>query len=311
MTRFRWILLLMAALVLPAQALPAQADDVVYPPGSRLGLVPAPGLHASTSFPGFEDRDNNVALLLGALPPDAYAQFEKSDSAEGLKKLGATLEKRETLALPNGKALLVIGRQDKLATWMLVATMPDMTGMITLRIPDAAKEVYPDKALRAMFASLAVRAEVPIAEQLGLLPFRLGEMAGFRIGGVLPGRGVLLTDVAADAAMIEPHMIVALMPGGPAEAADRDDLARQIFRSIPDLKDVRITGSESMRIGGLQGHEIMATAKDPATGTDISLVQWLRFGGGAYLHLVGVSTTPAWTPAYARFRAVRDGIESR
>ncbi len=313
MTRFRWILLLMAALVLPALTLPAQADDVVYPPGSRLGLVPAPGLHASTSFPGFEDRDNNVALLLGALPPEAYAQFEKSDSAEGLKKLGATLEKRETLALPNGKALLVIGRQDKLATWMLVATMPDMTGMITLRVPDAAKEVYPDKALRAMFASLAVRAEVPIAEQLGLLPFRLGEMAGFRIGGVLPGRGVLLTDVAADAggAVIEPHIIIAMMPGGPAEAADRDDVARQIFRSIPDLKEVRITGSESMRIGGLQGHEIMATAKDPVTGTDISLVQWLRFGGGAYLHLVGVATTPAWTPAYARFRAVRDGIESK
>jgi hypothetical protein len=307
------MLFCLLALVLPAQALAAQADDVVYPPGSRLGLVPPPGLRASTSFPGFEDRDNNVALLLGALPPEAYAQFERSDSAEGLKKLGATLEKREILALPNGKAILVIGRQDKLATWMLVATMPDMTGMITMRIPDAAKEVYPDKVLRAMFASLAVRAEVPIAEQLGLLPFRLGEMAGFKIGGVLPGRGVLLTDVAADAAgaVIEPHIIVAVMPGGPAETADRDDVAQQIFRSIPDLKDVRITASESIRIGGLQGHEIMATAKDPASGTDISLVQWLRFGGGAYLHLVGVATTPTWTPAYARFRAVRDGIEAK
>jgi hypothetical protein len=313
MTRFRWMLFCLLALALPAQALSARADDVVYPPGSRLGLVPAPGLHASTSFPGFEDRDNNVALMLGALPPEAYAQFERSDSAEGLKKLGATLEKRETLALPNGQAILVIGRQDKLATWMLVAAMPDMTAMITLRIPDTAKEVYPDTALRAMFASLAVRAEVPIAEQLGLLPFRLGEMAGFKIGGVLPGRGVLLTDVAAQAAgsAIEPHIIVVLMPGGPAEATDRDDVARQVFRSIPDLKEVRITGSESMRIGGLQGHEIMATAKDPATGADISLVQWLRFGGGAYLQLVGVATTPAWTPAYARFRAVRDGIESK
>jgi hypothetical protein len=313
MTRFRWMLFCLLALALPAQVLPAQADDVVYPPGSRLGLVPSPGLHASTSFPGFEDRDNNVALVLGALPPEAYAQFEKSDSAEGLKKLGVTLDKRETLALPNGKALLVIGHQEKLSTWMLVATMPDMTAMITLRLPDAAKEIYPDTALRTMFASLAVRAEVPIEEQLGLLPFRLGEMAGFRIGGVLPGRGVLLTDVAADGTGggIEPHIIVALMPGGPAEPADRDDVARQVFRSIPDIKEVRITGSESMRIGGLQGHEIMATAKDPATGTDISLVQWLRFGGGAYLHMVGMATTPAWTQAYARFRAVRDGIENR
>jgi hypothetical protein len=308
MARFRWMLLLMVAL-----ALPAHADDVVYPPGSRLGLVPPPGLHASTSFPGFEDRDNNVALMLGTLPPEAYAQFEKSDSAEGLKKLGATLEKREVLTLPNGKAILVIGRQEKLSTWMLVEALPDMTAMITLRLPDTAKEIYPEKVLRAMFASLAARAEVPVEEQLGLLPFRLGEMAGFRIGGVLPGRGILLTDVAADAAstVIEPHIIVVLMQGGPAEAADRDDVARQIFRSIPDIKEVSITSSESIRIGGQQGHEIMATAKDPVTGADVSLVQWLRFGSGAYLHLVGVATTPAWTQAYGRFRAVRDGLEAK
>jgi hypothetical protein len=308
MARFRWMLFCLAALMLPAHA-----DDVVYPPGSRLGLVPPPGLHASTSFPGFEDRDNNVALLLGALPPDAYAQFEKSDSAEGLKKLGATLEKREALTLPNGKAILVVGRQEKLSTWMLVEALPDMTAMITLRLPDTAKDVYPETVLRAMFASLAARAEVPVEEQLGLLPFRLGELAGFRIGGVLPGRGVLLTDVAADAAstVIEPHIIVAMMPGGPAEAADREDVARQIFRSIPNLKEVRITASESIRIGGQQGHEIMANAKDPATGADVSLVQWLRFGSGAYLHLVGVATTPAWTQAYARFRSVRDGLEAK
>jgi hypothetical protein len=308
MARFRWMLFCLVALMLPAHA-----DDVVYPPGSRLGLAPPPGLHASTSFPGFEDRDNNVALLLGALPPEAYAQFEKSDSAEGLKKLGATLEKREALTLPNGKAILVIGRQEKLSTWMLVAALPDMTAMITLRLPDTAKDVYPETMLRAMFASLAARAEVPVDEQLGLLPFRLGELAGFRIGGVLPGRGVLLTDVAADAAstVIEPHIIVAMMPGGPAEAADRDDVARQIFRSIPNLKEVRITASESIRIGGQQGHEIMANAKDPATGADVSLVQWLRFGSGAYLHLVGMATTPTWTQAYARFRSVRDGLEAK
>jgi hypothetical protein len=308
MARFNWILVFLLAL-----AAPALADDVVYPPGSRIGLVPPPGLHVSTSFPGFEDRDKNVALLLGALPTEAYPEFEKSDSADGLKKLGATLEKRESLTLPTGKALLVVGRQENQSTWMLVAALPDLTAMVTLRIPDTAKDVYPDAVIRAAFASLAVRREVPIEEQLGLLPFRLGDLAGFKIGGVLPGRGVLLTDVAAAAIGngVEPHIIVAMMPGAPPEAGERDDLARQIFRGIPDLKDVRLTGSQSLRIGGQQGHEIMASAKDPASGTDISIVQWLRFGGGAYLHLVGIATTPAWTPAYARFRAVRDGIDQR
>jgi hypothetical protein len=308
MARFRLMLVLLFAL-----AVPASADVVVYPAGSRVGLAPPPGLHASTSFPGFEDREKNVAILLGALPPAAYAEFEKSDSAEGLKKLGATLEKREALTLPTGKALLVIGRHEQQSTWMLVASTPDLTAMVTLRIPDSAKDVYPDRVIRAAFASLAVRPEVPIEEQLGLLPFKLSEMAGFKIGGVLPGRGVLLTDVATGASsnVIEPHIIVVLMPGAPAEAGDRNDIARQIFRGIPDLKDVRITGSEQLRIGGLQGHEIMASAKDPATGADLSVVQWLRFGGGAYLHLVGMAPTPAWTQAYARFRSVRDGIEAR
>jgi hypothetical protein len=206
---------------------------------------------------------------------------------------------------------LVVGRQDNQNAWMLVAQTPDLTAVITARVPDSAKDVYSDSVIRAAFASLAVRAEVPIEEQLGLLPFRLGEMAGFKVGGVLPGRGVLLTDVAADAASkaIEPHIVVALMPGGPVEAANREDIAVQIFRGIPNLKDVRISGSAPLRIGGQQGHEIMASAKDPATGANISLVQWLRFGGGAYLHLVGTALTPAWTPAYARFRSVRDGIE--
>lgn len=307
MARFPWMLVFLLAL-----AVPAIADDVVYPPGSRIGLVPPPGLHASTSFPGFEDREKNVALLLGALPAQAYGEFEKSDSAEGLKKIGATLEKRQSLTLSTGKALLVVGRQEKQRSWMLVAATPDFTVMVTMLVPDASTEAYPDSAIRAAFASLTVRAEVPVEEQLGLLPFKLGELAGFKVAGILPGRGILLADVATDAASgASPHIIVALMPGKAVEATDRDDFAREIFRGIPNIKDVHITASEALRIGGQQGHEIMASGKDPATGTDISLVQWLRFGGGAYLHLVGTAPTAAWVAAYARFRAVRDGIESR
>ncbi|HEY6256103.1 MAG TPA: hypothetical protein VIY51_09955 [Xanthobacteraceae bacterium] len=300
------------ALAMPAWVDGAWADGVVFPPGSRVGFVPPPGLTVSTNFPGFEDRAKNVAVLLGALPPEAYGEFEKSDSAEGLKQLGATFEKRETLTLPTGKALLVIGHQDKISIWMLIASTPDLTAMVTLRMLDSAKDVYPDQVIRAAFESLAVRAEVPVEEQLGLLPFKLAALAGFKIGAVLPGRGIVLTDVAADPRKeIAPHIVVSLMAGAPAadKSGDREELARQVFRGIPNLKDVRITAAAPLRIGGLPGHEIMATAKDPATGADITLVQWLRFGTGAFLHLVGIAPTGAWTPAYGRFRAVRDGIE--
>ena len=83
MTRIRWMLIFLLAL-----ALPAHADDVVYPPGSRVGLVPPPQLHASASFPGFEDRDKNVALLLGALPPGGICGIREIGQRRGLEEAG-------------------------------------------------------------------------------------------------------------------------------------------------------------------------------------------------------------------------------
>jgi hypothetical protein len=320
MVRIRWAFALLIVLTAAASA-----AEVTYPPGSRVGLIPPPGLRISSSFPGFEDREKNVAILLTVLPPEAYAEFEKSDSAEALKRQGAILEKREILTLPGGKALLVVGRDDETAkdaskdaskqlvksrTWLLVAPNRDLTVLVTARIPDAAQDAYPEAAMRAALASLAVRAEVPVDEQLGLLPFKVGELAGFKIGGVLPGRAIMLTDAGSGKA-IEPQIRVTLLPGTSADLSGREELARTVFGSIPGLKEVRISESQALRMGGQQGHEIMASAKEAETGAALNLVQWLRFGAGASLHLVGVAPSAAWTQAYARFRQVRDGIEPR
>ena len=149
-----------------------------------------------------------------------------------------------------------------------------------------------------------MRPEVPVGEQLGLLPFKVGDLAGFKIGGVLAGRAVMLTDTGKDGDKtgIAPHILVAVSPGAPADTNARNDFAREVFGSIPNLKDVRITASESQRIGGQAGHEIMATAKDPTNGTEVNIVQWLRFGGGGYLQLIGVAATSDWSQAYTRFR---------
>jgi hypothetical protein len=320
MVRIRWAFALLIALTAAASA-----AEVTYPPGSRVGLIPPPGLRISASFPGFEDREKNVAILLTVLPPEAYAEFEKSDSAEALKRQGAILEKREILTLPGGKALLVVGRDDesskdaskdaskqlvKSRTWLLVASNRDLTVLVTARIPDAAQDAYPEAAIRTALASLAVRAEVPVDEQLGLLPFKVGELAGFKIGGVLPGRAIMLTD-AGGGKSIEPQIRVTVLPGTSADLSGREELARTVFGSIPGLKEVRISESQALRMGGQQGHEIMASAKEAETGAALNLVQWLRFGAGASLHLVGVAPAAAWTQAYARFRLVRDGIEPR
>ena len=65
-----------------------------------------------TSFPGFEDDQKNAFIRLIALPAQAYAEIEKTMTNDAMKKQGMTVEKRETLKLPGGNAMLVIVRQE-------------------------------------------------------------------------------------------------------------------------------------------------------------------------------------------------------
>jgi hypothetical protein len=308
--------LIVLALVLGA--LPAAAADAAYPPGSRIGLAPPPGMVTSRSFFGYEDPNNNAAIILLALPAKAFSDLEKSITADALKQQGLTFETREAMPLSTGKAFLVLGHHEvdkiKIRKWILVAASPALTALVTVQVPEPAKTTYPDAVIRAALATLAIRATVPVDEQLGLLPFKLGELAGFHVAGVAPGRAVMLGDAdAPDApgAILEPHIFVAIAPGAPAQTADRDAFARDVFATVPNLRDVRITTSEPLRIGGQQGHQILAEARDPTGAATLRVVQWLRFGGSAYLQMVGIARTDAWKDAYPRFRSVRDGIEAR
>lgn len=317
MTSLRWLLVLF---MLALGALPATAAELNYPPGSRIGLAPPPGLVPSKAFFGYEDPSNSVAMMLVALPPQAYADLDASVTAETLKRQGVTMESREALPLPSGKAFLVVGRQEvdnvKIRKWILVASSPTLTGFVTVQMPETATALYPDAAIRASLATLAFRAAVPVDEQLGLLPFKVSELSGFRIAGVIPGRAVMLSDAPAGApgspdSTNEPHIFAAIAPGGPAQSADRDTFAREVFATLPNIREIRVTTSEPLRMAGQQGHQIIADAKDASGTSPLTVVQWLRFGGGGYMQIVGIARADAWKDAYPRFRSVRDGIEGR
>jgi hypothetical protein len=311
MTFFRWLLLIVLV------AAPAQAADVLYPAGSRIGLAPPPGMTASRSFAGFEDRENRAALVIVTLPGAAFSDIEKSTTVEPLQKQGVTQDTREDVTHPLGKAFLILGHQQienqTIRKWIFVLSAGDVTALVTAQIPETAQSAYPDAVIRAALMSVSARPTVPAEEQLSLLPFRVSELAGFKVGGVIAGRAVMLTDgvVNQPAMAMDTHILVAAAAGGASQAADRERLAHEVFATVPNLKDVRINSSEALRIGGQQGHQIMARGRDGATGDEITIVQWLRFGGSAYIHIIGVARTEGWPQAYARFRQVRDGIELR
>jgi hypothetical protein len=321
-------LVVFAAFALVALAAPARAEEAIFPPGSRVGLVPPPGMTVSKTFDGFADPGKDAAILIAVLPAGAFAEIEKVLDTDALKKQGVTVEKRESLQLSFGRGILLVGRQvaDKAhyRKWLLVASANDLTAMVTVQVPDP-DDSYSDAALRASLATLALRATVPEAEELGLLPFEVGDLAGFHVDDVLRGRALVLHDVpaAADTGRepnkeaskdtnshgVEARMLIAAVPGGPPEADQRAEFARLMFNEIGGIKQVRIVLSEPLRINGQPGFQTMAEAQDVRTGSEIRVVQWLRFGGGGYLQMVAIGSADGWTAMLTRLRAVRDSVE--
>jgi hypothetical protein len=350
-------------------ATPSRAAEPAFPPGSRIGLVPPTGMVISEAFAGFADPEKNAAILIATLPAAAYSQLDKTLDTEELRKQGISLEKREPMRLDAGKGFLLTGRQvagkERYRKWLLVLASGDITALVSVQVPES-DTAYPNNIVRTALATLAVRQKVPEQEQLGLLPFTVGDLAGFRVDAVLPGRALVLSAAAAEtpkdtskeseeapkepkdakdskdapketskeaskapkeakdskeaakdsskeaaARSFDARLLIAAAPGGPAEADDRGSFARTSFAEIGGIRDVRITMSEPLRIGGQSGYQTMAEAKDARSGADLMVVQWLRFGSGGFLQMTGIARADAWTSTLSRLRAVRDSVQPK
>jgi hypothetical protein len=316
-TRVYAFVLLATALSLIAGIAETSAAEPVFPTGSRLGLVPPPAMVASRAFQGFQDPGTNATILLTTLPATAYEQFDKSMIPDAMKKQGITVERRTPIELTDGKGFVLSGREttDKqhFRKWMLIASIGDVTALVHFQVPEQ-DTTYSEQTVRAIFATLAVRERVPDVEQLSLVPFKIGELAGFRIEEVVPGRGIVLVDLPPDESPSDPNatakarLFIAAMPGGPGEPGERDNFARVAFSQISGIKEVQLQDGGPLRIGGQPGYQILAKAKDAGTGTDVMVVQWLRFGSGGFLRMIGVARADTWTEMFGRLRSVRDSV---
>jgi hypothetical protein len=179
-----------------------------------------------------------------------------------------------------------------------------------VQVPEEAKTGYPDAAMRTALTSVVARPSVPIDEQLKLVPLRLDQLSGLRVFRVVPPTAVFLTEGPKDTleATEQPLLAVSIGSGGPESTAGRDNFARNLLGGMAEFKDMRIVSRDMLKLGAMPTHEIQAEGVDAKTDAPIKLVQWVRFGNGGFLRLVGVARTEAWHDVFPRFRAVRDGI---
>src|SRR5712671_6709053 len=156
-------------------ALPALAADPVFPAGIRVGLTPLVGLSRAKGFVGFETEDKSVKVLVAELPADAYGEVASAFKANPAGAGGIKPESIETSAglayytAENAKD----GANNVRRYSMILPGGGTFSGYVAVQVPENVGKLYPGGAVRQMFAPAATRKEVPVDEQLGLMPFRV------------------------------------------------------------------------------------------------------------------------------------------
>jgi ribosomal protein L10 len=291
---------------------PAFAADPVFPPGARVGMTPLVGLTPAKTFTGFETEDQSVKVLVAELPPEAYGEvmnaLKASPASAGVKP-----ESIETAA---GKAYYTVETAKNGANvvrrYSMILQGDTFSGFVAVQVPENAGKIYTDEAVRQMLASAVVRKEVPLEEQLGLMPFKLGELGDFKtVRTLTPGSAILLADGDERTGLeAGPFLVVGVMGAAPTQPEDRGRFAEQAATSIPGMRNWRVTMSEPVRIDGMAGYETRLDATSGKDNTPVTIVQWLRFGGGqTSLRIIGSAPRDQWAKAFPRFRAVRDGVQ--
>jgi hypothetical protein len=306
------VVLALAPLVVTANH--AWAGDPVFPPGARVGMTPLVGLVPAKAFTGFEAEDKSVKVLVAELPAAAYGEVMNAFKTNPAIANGA---KPETIETGAGTGYYTAETAKNPAGvfrhYSMILPGGAFSGYVDVLVPENATKIYSDDAVRQMFATAVVRKEVPIAEQLALMPFKVGDLGDFKNVRALGATGSLLLADGNEAAGFEaaPFMVIGLSAAAPMQADDRARFAEQAARSIPGMHSGRITMSEPVRIDGMAGYETRIDALSGRDDTPVTLVQWLRFGGQGALRIIGSAPRSQWEKAFPRFRAVRDGIEPR
>ena len=292
----------------------AFAADVVFPPGARVGMKPLVGLVKAKTFAGFETEDQGVKVLVTDLPAEAYGEVAGAFKANPGGTGGVKPESIDTAA---GLAYYTVENArdgaSNVRRYSMILPGPTFSGYVAVQVPENASKIYTDDAIRQMFATAEIRTEVPVDEQLGLMPFKIGELSNFRnVRTLAPGAALILADGDEKAGFeAAPFMIIGIIGSTrgiarrprPLRPADRNHHSGS--QGWPD-HDVR-TGPhrwparlrDAHRRGQRQGQY------------PLTIVQWLRFGGQSSLRIIGSSPRDDWSKAFPRFRSVRDGIQPR
>ncbi|MDF2971497.1 MAG: hypothetical protein K0R61_1947 [Microvirga sp.] len=304
--------LILAVLYLLGNSVIAWAAPT-FPPGSRVGLVPAEGMVLSRRSGDFENPAKYASVRIKEMRPNEYRLLEKSIMKPDEKTFRVIFKER-TMVGGHPAVLVTVNQTSQqgflLRKWLLAVQEPTITMFVVVQSIDSP-EGYSDVAVRRMLNSVVARPFVPIEAEMARLSFTIGDRAGFR-----PVRMSMNEIAFSEGSSDELHQfeqpvaLISFTSMTPPRHSEEAAFAEKLLKADPELGRVVIKQSQSFQYRGRDRHEIQARAKDMTSGKTLIILQTLEFHGSGILRLKGVVQPGNGGPSLLqRFRSLADSIE--
>ncbi|MGD9829148.1 MAG: hypothetical protein AB7U66_10510 [Hyphomicrobiaceae bacterium] len=270
----------------------AGAQPAQQAPNSRVALPLPAGYEPSPLFSGFTNEALGVSIVVAEFPGSVYERMAAGFTSEALSKRGIVDVRPGTL-IRQGKHIYLRARQTtaagRYAKLLLLIEEAGVTALVSVNVPEG---VLDDGTATLSGLERALEgARVTASRATAKYTYRLEYLGRFREVATLLGTTKLFSidgkprDVTAGAE--QPVLIVA--PSlDQRPVVDLEATAKRAMSQLETVRDLRVIESRVVRIGGLDGVELTAHARDERANVEIVVYQVLLKGkAGGYFRIVG------------------------
>ncbi len=290
----RFVAVMLAALAL-IRLIPGAEAEPRHAPNSHISLDLDESFTPSDRFSGFVDRSSGASFVIIELPgPQPYDELKTIPEREdALAQQGLTETVVSALPGRTGEYVYFSGKRVAsgrgFAKFILIFREAGLTATISVNVPQAA--IDDGTYTRAQIESILATAKVEDRPAKSAELFRFGYLGPFQEAYSLGGMSKAYSTsgkvpAAGENRMFEePTLFVS--PSLGTQIVDPRTAAQRSFRSLGGLREKTIESEKTVKIGGLEGYQIIGETADKETGTEIAINLVLLVGDpGDYYAMV-------------------------
>ena len=243
--------------------------------GTQISLIPPDGFSAASRFTGVQNEELQASIMVIQLP-GSVGEVTGSFTPEQLARQKVVLLSEKKIHIGTNDAVLYHFRQSSVSEpflkWVLALSGESESALVTAAFPESAKKKLSDALYEAVL-SARWNSKTNSNDLVGLgftvkshpslkLAKRISNALAFTRDGKLPGR---------------PHndpLYIVSESDSKLTVPNKEAFARRHILQTATVTNINISRSVKVQIDGLEGYELVATARklNPAEPVTVYLV---------------------------------------